>query len=212
LFDTRVAGGKFNVLETRNYWTYPGGNLGPQGGNAAGCNIPGEVAAIAVTLTVINAEGFGFTRAWAQGGPVPFASVNNYLSAADIHANTTVIPLNQIPGQQEFSIRVDGSRVDVFGDVVGYYWAPISAPLEITTASVPWSVTGAADSFDVTVACPAGYSISGGGINYNSGSFYDLWIWASIRNGNGWRCRGAREAAGTSSGVCEAICSRTPGR
>ena len=210
IFDTRVAQGKFNNTETRSYWTY-GADFVPQGGNPALCNIPGEVAAIALTITVINGEGFGFTRAWAQGGPVPFASTNNYQGLADIHANTTIIPLNQVPGQQEFSVRVDGARVDVFGDVVGYFWAPISAPLEVTSVTTPWTLNGIS-SYDVTATCPATYSITGGGNNWNAGGAFEVWGWQSSRQGNGWRCRGARNVAGISSGYCEAVCSRTPGR
>jgi hypothetical protein len=161
LFDTRVAVGAFGDTEQRSYWTYPGGNLGPQGGNAAGCGIPGEVAAIAVNFTVVGSGGTGFGRAWAHGGAVPFASVMNYTPGA-ILPNTTVIPLNQTVGQQEFSVRIDGSPVHVIGDVVGYFWAPFATPLQTTGTELQTPFAAGATVTVQAPACPAGYVVTGG--------------------------------------------------
>jgi hypothetical protein len=98
------------------------------------------VAAIAVNFTVVEPAGTGFGRAFPFGGAVPNASVMNYTPGA-ILPNTTIIPLHQVFGDREFSVRIDGPPVHVIGDVVGYFWAPLTAPLQVVVAQVPWSTS-----------------------------------------------------------------------
>ncbi len=74
-------------------------NLAAQGGNAAGCGVPTDPAAIVATVTAVSPTGPGNLRIYATGTTVPLASALNYASVTGLAlANTTIIPTGQILG------------------------------------------------------------------------------------------------------------------
>jgi len=99
-------------------------NLAAQGGNAAGCGVPTDPAAIVATVLVVSPTGGGDLRIYATGTTAPNASVINYTNLPGLNlANTTVIPTGQILGN-DFYIQVDVSSTHVVIDVAGYFWKP----------------------------------------------------------------------------------------
>lgn len=103
-------------------------NLAAQGGNAAGCGIPTDPAAIAVTLTVVAPAGPGNLRAWPLLSPVPNASVINYTNVVGLNlANTHILPTCQVCGN-DFTVQADVSATHFIADVVGYFWSPSAFP------------------------------------------------------------------------------------
>ena len=53
-------------------------DLSAQGGSAAGCAIPAEARALAVTLRVSNPDGAGQLKLWAEGQPEPRNALVDY--------------------------------------------------------------------------------------------------------------------------------------
>jgi hypothetical protein len=126
LVDTRfVTGGPAPIVPGSPRDFEANLNLGPQGGNAAGCGVPSlDPAAIQVTITAVNPTGTGNLRAYPVGSPVPNASVVNYaLPGTGLNlANTTTLPILQSGASAtEFTIQADASTTHVVVDVVGYF-------------------------------------------------------------------------------------------
>lgn len=123
-------------------------NLVAQGGNAAGCGIPTDPAAIAVTLTVVAPAGPGNLRAWPLLSPVPNASVINYTNVAGLNlANTHILPTCQVCGN-DFTVQADVSATHFIADVVGYFWKPSAFP----TAGRAYAVVERSSGAPVLVA------------------------------------------------------------
>jgi hypothetical protein len=126
ILDTRLGTGGFAGPLASNSTTAVAHNqnLTAQGGNAAGCGVPTDPAAIVATVTVVPAVGPGDLRIYATGSTLPLASVINYAAYAGLNlANTTTIPTGQILGY-DFNIHVDGAATHVVVDVAGYFWKP----------------------------------------------------------------------------------------
>jgi hypothetical protein len=193
-------------------------NLGAQGGEPAGCGVPSvDPAALALTITAVNPQGPGNLRAYAAGATPPLASAVNYaLPGSGLNlANTTIVPLLQDSANAfEFAIRADASTVHVVVDVVGYFFSPMTAPLECftttTLATLPVSVGGT----NVSVTCTAGTTLTGGGCNTNLTND-NIVVYRSEPNstGTGWTC-GVRSFLTQQWPNFEATarCCATPGR
>jgi hypothetical protein len=133
-------------------------NLAAQGGNAAGCGIPTDPAAIAVTLTVAAPAGPGNLRAWPLGSPVPNASVINYANVAGLAlANTHILPTCQVCGN-DFTVRADVSGTHFIADVVGYFWRPTACAggqAALLGECFETGIRGATTVFGASDACRA---------------------------------------------------------
>jgi hypothetical protein len=99
-------------------------NLVAQGGNAAGCGVPTDPAAIALTVVAVSPSAAGDLRLYKLNDPLPGASAINYAPVPGLNvANTTIVPTCQICGY-DFDIKVDAGATHVVADVVGYFWKP----------------------------------------------------------------------------------------
>lgn len=126
ILDTRIGTGLFAgpLPAARITYVNHNQNLSAQGGNAAGCGVPFDPAAIAATVTVAAPAGPGDLRVYPFGATEPNASVINYSNVPGLNlANTTIIPTSQLSGS-DFVVLVDVSATHVIIDVVGYYWKP----------------------------------------------------------------------------------------
>jgi hypothetical protein len=127
IIDTRIAtggyAGRLTAGVPKNFAHNQ--NLVAQGGNGAGCGVPTDPAAIAVTLVAVNPLGAGNIRAWRLLDPVPNASAINYgLPGQGLNvANTHILPTCQVCGN-DFTVQADVSDVHLVADVVGYFWRP----------------------------------------------------------------------------------------
>ena len=102
IFDTRPSEGGAGPYgdgtitstpnNTRNYLVYgTGAEIGPQGGNSAGCPAPnGEPSAISVNFTVVPIATIGHITAYPYGGILPNASIVNFYANTNI-ANSTIV-------------------------------------------------------------------------------------------------------------------------
>jgi hypothetical protein len=195
------------------------GNLAPQGGAAAGCEVPlTDPAALAVTITAINPQGPGNLRAYPAGvATPPNASVVNYgLPGSGLNlANTTILPLLQDATiEDEFAIRADVSTVHVVVDVVGYFLSPTRAPLVCETRSARGTISANTVSNVDSPACPAGTMLAGGGGHGVSDPNVSVFRSEPNSSGTGWSCSARSVAAGSYlMGLeCSARCCSTPGR
>jgi hypothetical protein len=136
LVNTIVAGGQLGAGSTRSFTV--NGTLTGQGGDGAGCGMPGEnlflgepVAAM-LTVVAVQPTGAGNLRAFPAGGAVPNSSIINYLDLTGVTgngndniANTTVVSLTSNAfNANEFTIQCDVSATHVVIDVAGYFWKP----------------------------------------------------------------------------------------
>lgn len=79
--------------------------------------------------------------------------------------------------------------------------------LDCTTVSTTSSHSSV---FMLTASCATGYTVTGGGHNWSSGTT-DVWFFQSSPSGNGWRCRGTVDRGGASSSItCSARCCADP--
>lgn len=217
--DTRITGGRIvGAPGTRGFDL---ANSGSSYGGSAACNPTvlfgvGEnsFGALAINFTIVDpvgAPGFGAIKPDA-GAPV--TSAINWYEAGAVIANQGIFTMDQTTATNEFIVEASQSP-NVVLDIFGAFVAPEATALGVTTEQTAWSVAAPGNTFNVTATCPAGFSVTGGGWNHNSGNFDAVSVTQSSKSGgNGWQCRGVHTGAGaiTQSGFCEAICSRIPGR
>ena len=216
--DTRFGGGPIGAGATRNFLV--NGNMSAQGGDAGGCGIPVDPAAVVMTLTATQEAANGNLIAYPLGAPVPNTSAINYRTGVDI-ANTTVIPVCQICGF-DITLKANAGGTDVVGDIVGYFWSPHVTPVD-NQVKLQTTALAAGTDFDVfSPPCDAGYRLTGGGII--NGTYTGLTNFAGARpvqgatlglisgnnTGDRWLCQGHNATAQTLS--CMAVCARIPGR
>ncbi len=139
LFDTRVAGGAL-VANVNRQFNVVGvsapGSLSSQGGNPAGCPIPGfvgaespQVQAVVINLAVVTPSGTGVLQAWPSDQSKPNASVLNFTAAEVVLANGAVLPVRQDEQGGDITL-VSNVGTHVLGDVAGYYssGSPVQSP------------------------------------------------------------------------------------
>ena len=131
ILDTRIGTGTFaGPLAAGPAAIYPvfhNQGLVAQGGNAAGCGVPTDPAAIALTVVAVSPSAAGDLRLYRYLDPLPGASAINYAPVPGLNvANTTIVPTCQICGN-DFNIKVDAGATHVVADVVGYFWKPTIA-------------------------------------------------------------------------------------
>ena len=128
LVDTRVAGGNLGAGTIREF-RVTGGDLSPQGGNAAGCGIPaGPATSAIVNFVAVNPTGAGNLRAWAYSSPPvapPAASILNYATVSALNiANGIAVPICN-PAQTtctwDLRVQADVNATHLVADVVGYF-------------------------------------------------------------------------------------------
>jgi hypothetical protein len=174
VIDTRLpgAGGKFAGGETRSYVLRgPTTDYTSQGGNAAGCGIPGlggttvqeNVAkALALNVIVVAPTAAGDMRAWPANQPVPLASVINYTNISGFNiANGVIVPMCDEQSATPCSTGDISFKADVAGgflvaDVTGYFHEESS---DITSVNAGTGLSGGGSSGDVTLSLDAAFQL-----------------------------------------------------
>jgi hypothetical protein len=162
IIDTRVINAKMDPNENYDYEaSRPGGSFASQGGDAGDCGMPADPAAVVMNVTVVAAEGSGFLTVWPYGTPRPNTSSNNY--SVGRNTGNEIISRQTIGNAADFSMYAN-RRVHVVADVVGYFAAPTPTALDTTIVDGPSVVVKKNVNFVATATCPAGYSVTGGGV------------------------------------------------
>ena len=179
-------------------------------GGAIACNVHSDAAAVVINVTAIPVGGGdGWLTVWPYGSSKPTASLVNYnaASAANAIANAAVQKICR-GCDDELSVYAH-RRSHVVIDVLGYFRRPRSSELykSVRTAS---RAINALTSANVTAVCFNGYTITGGGCEFNmTGSKYI--ITKNKPSGNGWFCEGFNNSVNDRTITAYAICNRTPG-
>ncbi len=106
--------------------------LAAQGGPAGGCGVPSGIAAVEVSITVVNPVGTGFLRAYATAEATPNATFINYTAGRGV-TNTGTVPVSPARSISDgstsstFTVRNYGGTISVAVDVLGYYTTPDGA-------------------------------------------------------------------------------------
>jgi hypothetical protein len=150
IIDTRLAGGKYAANQTRHYSIVGTSDYSSYGGNAAGCDIPGDtvsnpidvsglfivsvtqkVRALVLNIVAVNPNGAGDIRAWPQNQTMPTASVLNYAAYSGLNlANGITVtscdafdflfPYDPCPNG-DVSFYAEAAGTHLVVDVAGYY-------------------------------------------------------------------------------------------
>ena len=121
--DTRVAGGALANASQRNFYVAgtSSARFTPQGGVA--CGIPIGATSVAANITVTQAAGWGWLRAWPYGSSGT-ASIINYFGG-DTIANGLILPICDPAAANcsaaDLTIRADAAGTHVLIDVMGYF-------------------------------------------------------------------------------------------
>ena len=214
-FDTRQTGvGAFTGTQSF-YLNNSTVSLVTQGGSAVDCGMPqsNEAVAVVINLTAVSTSA-GFTTAFAFGGTVPNSSVLNWSGNGYTVANTTVIPLCRGCGP-DISIN-NFNNSFVIGDVMGYFRESGATALQTTvlsnTLNVPAGNVSIQNGNVTTAACPAGYTLTGGGADW-AANFFDLYLVGSapVSSNTAWRGTYRSERSSAIDFFVYAICARVPG-
>ena len=87
------------------------------GATAGNSGIPDGAKAVAINLTAINPNYYGFLRVYPDGSPPPNASNINYIPGVDKAAFAVV----DIPADGKINVSSDGATIGLAADVFGYY-------------------------------------------------------------------------------------------
>jgi hypothetical protein len=100
-------------------------------------------------------------------------------------------------------------------DVVGYFFSPLLTPLQCTTVTASRVVANNAQ-IDwppglQSGACPAGYTLTGGGNQY-TGNVTGMFWWNSYPDGGQWTTSGRNTTGANVTVTVHGVCCRVPGR
>ncbi len=213
IVDTRVVGGRLVpntiiALDASN----PGGTFNSQGGsNSSDCNIPANPAALALSVTALENLTTGYIRVYpydktnAHGSPVPVPAINTTVS------NDIIVPVCQGCTQELRVFSTANTHYAAF--VTGYFMAPVASPLDCTVAQDSGLLDLLGGLQPRSVACPAGYSATGGGCGgplgiavSNSGPV------ETAGSPTGWQCDLVGSLLSAVAYEVTATCCRIPGR
>jgi hypothetical protein len=206
LFDTRTSQGglgtpTLNVRRTYGAIT-PVANQGGPGG--CGATVGAAVALIQVGTLTPSGNGL------LQGGPQGAASFPNALilyQAGDQYGTAVAMPLNPANGQ--FDLVEQFATADLYGDLLGYFEAPVATALQCTQVAGPsTSIAVSADTLVALPSCASGYTRTGsscsGTANIPRGYLVET-------NATGCLFRNLSSVA-TYNANASSTCCRVPGR
>ena len=212
IFDTRTSQGGSGPIAaggTKNFFIWGQSSYAGQGGAASNCGITAgsNTAAVAVNFTVVSPATPGFITAFPFGTTRPQAATVNF-NAGDVRGNFSIAK-NAQGGASDLSV-FSTSNVEVVGDVVGYYSAPISVG-SLVCANVSATSTSVAGFQTITATCTTGIVTGGSCDTSNSNAKPNT---GSFITANGWGCETNNYPGNTTAATITstARCCRIPGR
>ena len=148
LIDTRAAGGVVTPGADRTFdlvGVETPGSLAGQGGNPAGCPIPGfgaggaVVEAVAINLVAVQSSGAGHLTVWPTDQPKPLASALNFASSAALAglnvANGLILPVRTDVEGDDVTVSAGVSSTHLVADALGYFTATRRRRYYLTTTT-----------------------------------------------------------------------------
>ena len=136
-----------------------------------------------------------------------------YYSPGPTRTQTVISKSNRGYGTGTYDIAVTGrfSSANATASVTGYFIKPQVTALECTNTAMTSSALMAGFR-DISVACTAGYTATGGSCDTSSSN--NAGITASSQSGTGWRCESNNYTGNAIAYILSgsARCCRTPGR
>lgn len=210
LADTRTVARRMTAGESRGFSLQ---SLTSQGGSQFGCNIPNDVSAVTLNITVVDPDIAGYLTVFPTGTERPLASSLNY-RAGDVVGNEIIARMGG-DSWPNFSVY-SYAGADLVIDVAGYFSAAKSEPLDCQQVSSNYiNVAAGASVSAVSPVCPAGYTGTGGGCSSNVyPSIEELYFYSFGPQASGSYACQARNRGSNNNVVirAEAICCRLPGR
>ena len=213
--DTRAVGGRIDGI--RGFDVV---NNGATYGGLASCNPTalfgvGEnsFGALALNVTIVDptvAPGFVAVKPTAAS---PVTSLLNwYQAGASVQAaNLGIVTLDQSGNLDEYVVQTS-APVHVIQDIFGAFLAPHATALSITEVSSATTPIGAGAGITLPfIACPAGYSVTGGGVDADQFGVYTVESRSDVAN-NRWVCAVNNTTGAVATARCTATCARVPGR
>jgi len=223
VLDTRLGAppyvGPYSVGDNISFAvTDPINSAGKNQGGAANCGFPYlSGTGVALNITAVPVGASGDLRIFPVGGTPPSASIINFQSGINI-ANAANVAIAFGAGGNDVTINVEfGSNVYIVADILGYFAPPVATAVQTTrvvttnpnVVAGPWTIN--------SPACPAGYSLVGGGYNDRGPGLSGNWIYGSFPDpatnpSTSWRAYGSNTTGQTEAIDVYAICARVPGR
>jgi len=205
--DTRNAGGKIAGGTAR---AFDADQAATQGGTP-GCGVVPviDASAWALNITVVNMTTTGFVAVRSVGATSLTATAN--FTGPGQQVNNFVIVQNDFSSGSEWEVYASTS-VDVIIDLYGYFRSASPVALDcgfVASASVAVPV----DAWTaIDAACPAGYSVTGGGhfTTEGTGGYQGVWTLSVPSGNNGWRTWVDNQTNGDRSVSTYAQCCRVP--
>ena len=124
--DTRLSAGGILLAAVPQAFSLRSGNLSSQGGNPAGCGVPGTATGAMLNFTATQPAAQGFILAWAYGSAQPASSILNYGPVPQLSAIANGIGLaicNPYAGSCPLDLNVvaGAASTHLIVDVVGYF-------------------------------------------------------------------------------------------
>lgn len=164
---------------------------------------------MALNVTAVTPDRAGYATVFPFGAAQPLASSVNYAGGAIVNnAIITKVPNPLVAS--DFSIFSYGQAHYVV-DIVGYFAAPQNTPLDCQRVELRQTVNSGQRRGEL-VACPSGYSVTGGGA-------YPFFPDGVTMNGTGpistasaWATSVTNNLGAAQTVVYYAVCCRVPGR
>ena len=207
--DTRNVGGPISGGFSRGFKGYSATNFAAQGGtSSSNCGIPQNPSALMINIAAPASTHGGYLTVWPYATTMPLASNLDY-KTGDLANNEIAAKMTIGNATDDFSVYANGTT-NVVIDVVGYFMAPVATPLETTTASRFDSIPAGTQVSGLTLSCPTGYAITGGGCFTDDTG--NVFITSDGIFSNQQYCS-YHNFSGTASGTGTwAQCARIPGR
>jgi len=209
------------IFGVRQYDTFKDGSA--YGGSAAcdpktlaGTGDENDIAAYALNMTLVDtseAGAPGFAAMRPAGATQEVSFVNWTVASAGFQlGDAAVVRSDQSSLENEIEIIASGA-VHVIVDLSGVFMAPRATPIACLYPAVTWSAANGT-GFNATASCPAGYALTGGGLDATSAATAGINLLQSspVAGNAGWQCRGVNATGGAQNGSCTAICCQIPGR
>ena len=220
--DTRLAAGAwlgpFSSPQTVSFYVTDALNAnGHTQGGAANCGFPFSVGTgVALNITVVPAGNSGDLRIWPFGGAAPNASIINFIGGLNL-ANAATVAIANSNSTNDLTIQVEfATNVHIIVDVIGYFAASHATPVEMQrTVSVNTAIANGAFATVNSPACPAGFTLMGGGY-FEAVTTSGFWVFGSRPNNvttpTFWTVEVHNLSGIGAQLTVYALCGRVPGR